>query len=130
MARKPVNQHVGVFVGPADMIPLHPLGVAGLALWGRVWAANDGTLLNIDSHIVQMLCECVDERVALRLRVFTEGDWRDRVALRTLDGEIEKMLTMLGLNPLGRHRLGSRVRSAPAGVLDELRRKRERLIPG
>ena len=124
MARKPVNQHVGVFVGPPDMLPLHPLGVAGLALWSRVWAANDGTLLNIDSHIVQMLCECVDERVALRLRVFVEGDWRDRVALRTLDGEIEKMLTMLGLNPLGRHRLGSRVRSAPSGVLDELRARR------
>ena len=130
MARKPVNQHVGVFVGPADMIPLHPLGVAGLALWKRVWAANDGTLLNIDSHVVQLLCESVDERVALRLRVCTEGDWRDRVALRTLEKSIEEMLGLLGLNPMSRHRLGSRVRSAPAGVLDELRRKRERLIPG
>ena len=124
MTRKGANQHVGVFVGPADMVPLHPLGVAGLALWRRVWAANDGTLLNIDSHIVQMLCECVDERVALRTRVFVEGDWRDRVALRTLDGEIEKMLTMLGLNPLGRHRLGARVRSASSGVLDDLRARR------
>ena len=130
MTRKGANQHVGVFVGPPDMVPLHTLGAAGLALWGRIWAANDGTLLNIDSHVVQLLCESVDERVALRLRVFTEGNWRDRVALRTLDAEIEKMLTMLGLNPLGRHRLGSRVRSAPSGVLDELRRKRERLIPG
>ena len=124
MSRKGVNQHVGVFVGPPDMVPLHPLGVAGLALWGRVWAENDGTLLNIDSHVVQLLCESVDERVALRLRVFTEGSWRDRVALRTLDGEIEKMLGLLGLNPLARHRLGSRVRSAPSGVLDELRARR------
>lgn len=131
MTRKGSNQHVGVFVGPPDMIPLHPLGVAGSALWKRVWAANDGTLLNIDSHVVQMLCECVDERVALRLSVFTEGDWRDRVALRTLEGEISTMFGLLGLNPLARHRLGSRVRSAPASsVLDELRRKRERLIPG
>ena len=130
MSRKGLNQHVGVFVGPPDMEPLNTLGVAGLALWGRIWAANDGTLLNIDSHVVQMLCECVDERQLLRTRVFVEGEWRDRVALRTLDAEIEKMLTMLGLNPLGRHRLGSRVRSAPSGVVDELRRKRERLIPG
>ena len=130
MTRKGANQHVGVFVGPADMIPLHPLGVAGLALWKRVWAANDGTLLNIDSHVVQLLCESVDERVALRLRVFTEGNWRDRVALRTLEKSIEEMLGLLGLNPMSRHRLGSRVRSAPAGVLDELRRKRERLTPG
>ena len=130
MARKPVNQHVGVFVGPPDMIPLHTLGAAGSALWKRVWAENDGTLLNIDSHVVQLLCESVDERQALRLRVFTEGNWRDRVALRTLEKSIEEMLGLLGLNPLARHRLGSRVRSAPAGVLDELRRKRERLIPG
>jgi hypothetical protein len=73
-----------------------------------------------------MLCECVDERQALRLSVFTEGNWRDRVALRTLDASIEQMLTMLGLNPLARHRLGSRVRSAPSGVLDELRARRRR----
>ena len=124
MPRKGANQHVGVFVGPPDMEPLQTLGAAGLALWGRIWAANDGTLLNIDAHIVQMLCECVDERQLLRSRVFVEGEWRDRVALRTLDAEIEKMLTMLGLNPLGRHRLGGRVRSAPAGVLDELRARR------
>ena len=124
MSRKGANQHVGVCVGPPDMVPLHPLGVAGLALWKRVWAANDGTLLNIDSHVVQMLCESVDERVALRLLVFTEGNWRDRVALRTLEGEISTMLGLLGLNPMSRHRLGSRVRSAPAGVLDELRARR------
>ena len=124
MTRKGSNQHVGVFVGPPDMEPLNTLGAAGLALWGRIWAANDGTLLNIDAHIVQMLCECVDERQLLRSRVFGEGEWRDRVALRTLDAEIEKMLTMLGLNPLGRHRLGGRVRSAPSGVLDELRARR------
>ena len=125
MPRKGANQHVGVFVGPPDMIPLHPLGVAGLALWRRVWAENDGTLLNIDSHVVQMLCESVDERVALRLLVFTEGNWRDRVALRTLEGEISTMLGLLGLNPMSRHRLGSRVRSAPAAsVLDELRARR------
>ena len=124
MPRKGANQHVGVFVGPADMVPLHPLGVAGLALWKRVWAENDGTLLNIDSHVVQLLCESVDERQALRLRVFTEGDWRDRVALRTLEKSIEEMLGLLGLNPMSRHRLGSRVRSAPSGVLDELRARR------
>ena len=126
MPRKGSNQAVGVFVGPPDMEPLQTLGAAGLALWGRIWAANDGTLLNIDSHVVQMLCECVDERQALRLSVFTEGNWRDRVALRTLDASIEQMLTMLGLNPLARHRLGSRVRSAPSGVLDELRARRRR----
>lgn len=124
MTRKGSNQAVGVFVGPPDMEPLDVLGPAGSALWGRIWAANDGTLLNIDSHVVQMLCECVDERVALRLRVFTENNWRDRVALRTLDASIEQMLSMLGLNPLARHRLGGRVRSAPSGVLDELRARR------
>ena len=126
MTRKGSIQAVGVFVGPPDMEPLDVLGSAGSALWVRVWAANDGTLLNVDASMVQMLCECVDERQLLRSRVFVEGEWRDRVALRTLDAEIEKMLTMLGLNPLGRHRLGGRVRSAPSGVLDELRARRRR----
>ena len=124
MTRKGSNQHVGVFVGPPDMEPLNTLGAAGSALWGRVWAANDGTLLNIDAHLVQMLCESVDERQLLRSRVFVEGEWRDRVALRTLDASIDKMLGLLGLNPLARHRLGGRVRSAPSGVLDELRARR------
>jgi hypothetical protein len=131
MTRKGSNQHVGVFVGPPDMEPLNTLGAAGSALWGRVWAANDGTLLNIDAHLVQMLCECVDERSTLRERVVGGGDWRDRVALRTLDAEISKMLHLLGLDPLARHRLGGRARSsAPSGVLDELRAKRDRLTPG
>jgi hypothetical protein len=113
------------------MEPLDVLGSAGSALWGRVWAANDGTLLNIDAHLVQMLCESVDERSTLRERVVGGGDWRDRVALRTLDAEISKMLHLLGLDPLARHRLGGRARSsAPSGVLDELRAKRDRLTPG
>ena len=131
MTRKGPNRAVGVFVGPPDMEPLDVLGSAGSALWGRVWAANDGTLLNIDAHLVQMLCESVDERSTLRERVVGGGDWRDRVALRTLDAEISKMLHLLGLDPLARHRLGGRARSsAPSGVLDELRAKRDRLTPG
>ena len=130
MPRKGSYQAVGVFVGPPDMEPLDVLGCAGSALWGRVWAANDGTLLNIDAHLVQMLCECVDERAELRERVVGGGDWRDRVALRTLDAEISKMLHLLGLDPTARARLGSRSGPAPSGVLDELRAKRDRSTPG
>ena len=124
MPRKGANQHVGVFVGPPDMIPLHPLGVAGLALWKRVWAANDGTLLNIDSHIVQMLCECVDERAELRRQVFAEREWRDRVGLRNLEHDIRAMYSLMGFNPVDRGKMGvGEVR--PASVLDELRARRE-----
>ena len=113
------------------MEPLDVLGPAGSALWGRVWGSNNGTLLNIDASMVQMLCESVDERSMLRERVAGGGDWRDRVALRTLDGEISKMLHLLGLDPTSRARLGGRARSsAPSGVLDELRAKRDRLTPG
>ena len=126
MPRKGSVQAVGVFVGPPDMEPLDVLGSAGSALWGRVWAANDGTLLNVDASMVQMLCESVDERSELRERVASGGDWRDRVALRTLDAEISKMLHLLGLDPTARARLGSRSGPAPAGVLDELRARRRR----
>ena len=124
MPRKGPNRAVGVFVGPPDMEPLDELGPEGLALWGRVWGSNNGTLLNIDASMVHMLCESVDERSTLRDRVLVVGEWRDRVALRTLDAQIAKMLHLLGLNPISRARLGPRLGPAPSGLLDELRARR------
>ena len=125
MPRKGSYQAVGMAVGPPDMEPLDVLGSAGSALWRRLWAANDGTLLNVDALMVQMLCESVDERSELRERVTGVGDWRDRVALRTLDAEISKMLHLLGLDPTARHRLGHRARFSPGlSVIDELRARR------
>ncbi len=120
-----LEQARGVYVGGEDMEPLDTLGPAGLAQWREVWAGNNGTLLNIDTHMVQLLCESVDERALLRTRVFVDGNWRDRVALRTLDTAIARTLHLLGLNPTARHRLGNRARFSPGlSVIDELRARR------
>ena len=124
MIRNGPNTPVGPSTGAVDMSALRPLGSAGSAMWGRIWAGNDGTLLDMDASVVQLLCESVDERQQIRERVLVDGDWRDRVALRSLDASIAKGLHMLGLTPMARHRLGSRVRPVPAGVLDELRARR------
>lgn len=56
-------------------------------------------------HIL-LLCETLDERTALREQVFAGSEWRDRVALRTLDHQILNMLASIGFNPVERSRLG------------------------
>lgn len=76
----------------------------------------------VDLDHVTLLCEAMDERSALREMVLTSGDWRDRVALRALDDQIDKMLASLGLNPTERARMN--VGEAPKGRLAELRAAR------
>jgi len=34
------------------------------------------------------------------------GDWRDRVALRSLDSQLQTMLSLLGMSPTDRAKLG------------------------
>lgn len=60
---------------------------------------------SLDLDLVLVLCESVDERSALRARVIREADWRDRVALRALDAQIDKAFGDLGLNPTERVKL-------------------------
>jgi hypothetical protein len=48
----------------------------------------------------------MDERTQLRLTVLRGSDWRDRVALRTLESQLITILSALGLNPVERSRLG------------------------
>lgn len=45
-----------------------------------------------------VVCEQMDERVALRVRVLREGSWRDRAGLRMLDAQIVTGLAALGLD--------------------------------
>ena len=106
--------------------PLRPLGRMGKEAWDRVWMAGAHWVSGkTDIQIVQMLCECEDERSVLRHKVLTEHDWHDRVGLRNLESLILSMYSMLGFNPVDRGKLGvGEVR--PSSVLDELRLKRER----
>lgn len=53
-----------------------------------------------------MTAEMVDERWNLRVKVMREGVARDRRALRDLDRAIQSQLSLLGLTPADRTRLG------------------------
>jgi hypothetical protein len=107
--------------------PARPLGAAGRALWERLWRSPASRWLarDVDAEAVLMLCEQADERVALRVTVLRDGDWRARAALRALDAQVAAGLGALGLNPVDRARLAlAEVR--PANRLDELVARRSR----
>lgn len=93
--------------------PPRPLGQEGLRLWERVWALQRPWIEEAtDLDFVALLCESMDERVMLRVSVLQTGAWRDRVALRQLDGQIADLMAGLGLNPTDR-------RALAAGIVEE-----------
>ena len=123
--KRPVAPPVPVLVGTPAPLPAG-LGEAGQGAWVRTWA-DTPWLTEVDHGVVLLLAESEDERQALRACVMAgTGTWRDRVALRQLDAQIRAYLTVLGLTPMARHRLGASARTGPTSVLDELRAKRER----
>lgn len=104
--------------------PLRPLGKMGRDSWDRLWTSGASWVSgSTDIQIVQLLCECEDERAQLRHRVLTEQDWHDRNGLRKLEEFIVSMYSMLGFSPVDRGKMGvGEVR--PSSVLDELRARR------
>lgn len=129
-AKRPAKKAVVVQLPPPPTVPepLRPLGSEGKHLWNRIWEMRNRWISDtLDIDHVTMLCESVDERVALRIRVFQDGEWRDRVALRALDEQIAAQMGALGLNPAERAKLN--VGEAPKGRLAELRAARERHTP-
>jgi hypothetical protein len=77
-----------------------------------------------DLEHVLLLCESIDERVGLRVKVLRDpSDWRGRTALRNLDQQIADLIGRLGLNPTERQQLT--VTEEPRGKLAELRRVRD-----
>lgn len=100
--------------------PSRPLAAVGQALWDRVWSAGALWLArHVDAEAVLCLCERMDERAALRLKVFQHGDWRERAALRALDAQISGDLSSLGFTPVDRARLGV-AEVKPATKLEQL----------
>jgi hypothetical protein len=86
--------------------PPRPLGQHGRELWLRVWALRKPWIdKRLDLDHVCLLAESVDERMRLRFQVLQDGSWRDRVALRQLDGQIADLMGALGLNPTDRRAL-------------------------
>jgi hypothetical protein len=68
---------------------------------GSSWISS-----NTDYEAMLMTAEMVDERWNLRVKVMTDGVARDRRALRDLDRAIQSQLSLLGLTPADRTRLG------------------------
>jgi phage terminase small subunit len=87
--------------------PPRPLGPEGLKLWNRIWDEGKSWISPAsDLEMVILLCESMDERTALRLQVLKGSDWRDRVALRSLESQIVSMLSAIGFDPVSRTKLG------------------------
>jgi len=106
-------------------IPPRPLGAEGLKLWNRIWDSGKTWISpNTDIELVTILCESMDERTQLRLAVLRGTDWRDRVALRSLEAQLVSILSTLGLNPTQRGRLGVAEVKA-RGALEDLLSKRQ-----
>jgi hypothetical protein len=87
--------------------PSRPLLKYGRELWDKVWEQGLNWISpNTDFEILLMTCEMIDERWNLRVKVMTEGQAKDRRALRDLDRAIQSQLASLGLTPADRSRLG------------------------
>ena len=112
-------------MAPEPPTPPRPLGQEGLKLWNRIWDHGKTWISpTSDIELVTLLCESMDERTQLRLTVLRGSDWRDRVALRSLESQLISMLSALGLNPVDRTRLGvAEVQRVSA--LDQLLAKRQ-----
>ena len=108
--------------------PLRQLAPFGRAFWDRIWSSGAVWISPAtDIEMVQMLCEWIDERTQLRLRVLQEGDWRERNALRKLDAQIVAGLSTLGFTPTDRTRLGlAEVKFE--NKLDEFRRRKAQMV--
>lgn len=87
--------------------PPRPLLQPGTELWERIWGIG-ATWISPESdlEVLLMTCELVDERWNLRIKVMQKDDSRMRRALRELDRQIVSNLSLLGLTPSDRSRLG------------------------
>lgn len=104
--------------------PPRPLGSEGRRSWDRLWELRRSWIEHdADLEHVLLLCESIDERVGLRVRVLRSNDWRDRLGLRALDDQIAMLLGQLGLNPADREGITTGV-AVGTGKLAQLRAAR------
>lgn len=87
--------------------PHRPLGKFGSEMWERMWTAGAVWLKpTIDSELLLICCELVDERMVLRARVAQDPSaWRERRGLREIDRQITSILGDLGFSPTERGNL-------------------------
>ena len=90
--------------------PHRPLSAEyGLRLWNQIWSSGAGWLKqNMDTEVVMVLCEAIDEREFLRRKLLNNSDlWRERRALREVDRQIITLLGQIGFSPSERGLLGT-----------------------
>lgn len=104
--------------------PARPLGPEGRKSWERIWGLRRAWIeRDVDAEHVLLLCESIDERVGLRVRVLRSNDWRDRLGLRALDDQVASLIGQLGLNPADREGITTGV-AVGTGKLAQLRAAR------
>ena len=105
-------------VPPADLVaaPEH-YGSAGIRMWHHCRVIAGAWIADSDLESVKLLCEGMDRRAELIARLANDGYvlFTDKGyayqhpaygALATLEAQITKWLSQLGLNPSDRGRLG------------------------
>lgn len=116
--------------------PRPPKGLqrAGKALWRTVWSEAGSWIAPTDAPLVLMLAEAADERAQLRDDVAKHGHtWvsptgsarlnPSAAQLRAVEAQITAWLSMLGLTPTDRARLGL-LEVKARGHLEELQRRK------
>jgi len=87
--------------------PHRPLLTAGRELWDRVWGMGaDWISPDIDSELLLMTCEMIDERWNLRIKAMNTDDMAMGRRVDRLSGLIKENLSLLGFTPTDRTRLG------------------------
>lgn len=88
--------------------PLRPLGEAGLQFWDSIFGVGELWIsIKTDTQLVQMICEQIDRREALREYVANHPDeWHMTKQLNDIEMIIVKNLQLLGFTPADRTRLG------------------------
>jgi hypothetical protein len=109
--------------------PPRGLGTIGSSFWNSILTEASGWVsYKLDTHLLRIVCEQLDEREELRVLVRENPDKpRLRTGLRELEKSIQSNLSSLGLTPSDRARLGF-VQVKSESKLEELmRRKQEKL---
>jgi hypothetical protein len=106
--------------------PPAQLKAKGRELWSSVFANGGWLWKGVDSHLVELTGELMDERQELReLADQQPENTRLRAALRQLDKQLVSNLCLLGFTPSDRSRLGL-VQAKTQSKLQELWEQKHR----
>lgn len=105
--------------------PLRPLGEAGKQMWDNIFGAGELWIsIRTDTQAVQLVCEQLDRREAMReFTSLNPSDWHASKQLNDLETLIIRNLSLLGLTPADRTRLGL-VSAKTKSKLEELMAKK------